>query len=108
MTLYNMSQLSTGENIVEWLMIFNNFSEGVVFSGLAIGIVLLIFGVMKLQNVETDTAIMAASFIGFLITALLWLIEWDSSRLVPTMIPFLLLVLTSVAAFMKILRGWLE
>lgn len=107
MTLYNVSELAEGSNIVEWIVIFNSWSDGIVFAGMSIAMVLVIFGVMKLQNVETDTAIISAGFIGFLITTLLWLIEFNGERLVPTLIPFMLLIITASAVFMKMIRDWI-
>ena len=106
MTLYNYSQLADGANIVDWILIFNGWSNSVLFSGIAISFVLLVFGLMKVQNVETDSAIIASSFIGFLVTGLLWLIQFEGLRLVPTIIPFLLIIICGVGVFMKMIRDW--
>jgi hypothetical protein len=107
MTLYNYSKLADGTNVVEWIVIFNDMSNGVVFTGVAIAFALLIFGLMKIQNVENDMAIIGASFLGFLVTGLMWLIEFEGSRLVPTIVPFVLLITTGIGVFMKMLRDWI-
>lgn len=104
--VYNYTQLTQGSNIVEWLVIFNSMSNGIIFSGIALSIVLIIFGVMKLQNIDTDDALIASGFIGFIITALFWLIQFNGQGLVPTIIPFGILLLTGSAFFMKMIRDW--
>ena len=107
MSLYDFSELGQGANIVDWLVIINSWSNGTIFAGFTVAIVLLIFGVMKLQQVETDNAVISAGFIGFLISGLFWLIDFNGMRLVPTIIPFLLIIITGIGLFMKMIRDWL-
>lgn len=107
MSLYNMSELTQGSNIVEWMVIFNNMSNGIMFGGLSIAIVLVLFGVMKMQKIETDIALIGSGFTGFLVTGLMWTIEFNGMRLVPTIVPFMMMIIVATALFMRIIRDWI-
>jgi putative copper export protein len=100
--IYNVSQLSSGTNIVEWLVIINDWTGGIVISAFILSIVLLMFSIMKMNNVETDDALIATGFIGFLITGVAWMVRFADIGLVPTIVPVMCMIACGVGVALKI------
>lgn len=108
MTTIPYENLKNGSNIIEWILIINSWSNGMlgfVFFSL---FPILLFAIFKQNNAETETALIASSFIGFLISGLAWLIRWNGYILVHTSLPIFLITLCGIAVIIKITRGWLN
>lgn len=108
MTTIPYETLKTGSNIVEWLLIINSWSGGMLGFLFFSLITILLFAIFKFNNAGTEDAIIAASFIGFLVSGLAWLVRWNGYILVHTSLPVFLIVLCGIGIILKISKGWLN
>ena len=104
--VYNTSALTEGSNIVEWALVINSWTGGVLFSGFVIVGSLITFTISyKASGDSTSTAMITTGFIWGIIAALLWVIQWNNFSLLPTAIPVLYGFLLGVGAVLHVLRG---
>ena len=105
MTIYNLSGLESGTNIVHWMLWINSWTDGILAIVLIIGGALVTFAVSRLFQIDMEDAFIASTFIWGLISALVWVIEWNGLRFIPTLIPILFFVFCGIAVLGKMIRG---
>lgn len=104
--VYNVTALAEGTNIAEWALIINSWTGGALFSGFVIVGSLITFTISyKASNDSASVAMITTGFIWGLISALLWVIQWNSYTLLPTLIPLLYAVVLGIGALLHILKG---
>jgi len=100
---YNISELTQGTNIVEWIIIMNSWANGHPLGVFFVVFSLVILGVMTGAGVRFLNALIATSFISFLITLLMWAARFAGEALIPTFYPFIFGAFLGFAAFAKIM-----
>ena len=88
---YNLSLLSNADGWVEYMLVFNYWSEMVWFTGIVFVFTLIIFTVSKYNLVPTPESLAYASFFGFIVSSLMWLFTYAGSHAVYTFIPVMYL-----------------
>lgn len=90
-------ELTQGTNIAEWLIIMNTWSGGLLATGLVISISILLFSVMKKNNIQTEQAIATASFATFCIATAMWAMTYDGMVLLQSWVVVVYLLITAIA-----------
>lgn len=106
--IYNYTELRNGTNIVDWLVIMNGWSNGILFNALFVTIFILIFSVARWQDVEFESALILTGFAGFLISIFAWLIRFNGVGLVDGSLPIVMAILTGIGLILKMTSGWLK
>jgi hypothetical protein len=100
---YNVTELTQGTNIMEWMIIMNSWANGHPLGVFIVIVSLIVLGVMTGAGVRFINALIATSFISFLITLLMWAARFAGDALVPTFYPFVFGGFLGFAAFAKIM-----
>jgi hypothetical protein len=103
--MYNVTQLTSGTNIVEWSLVINSWTSGTLFAALVILGAFITFSIMRYANNPTTVCMMSTGFIWGIISSLLWVVQWQGLTLLPTAIPILFGILGGVGALMHLIRG---
>ena len=99
--IYNISSLVESSNLAEWVLILNGWSSELLFTGLAIGMVLVLFGIMTATGNSVPVSFTAACYLGLFISWLMWLLgQYYGISAIPILIP---IMLTTFAAIGSIL-----
>lgn len=104
--VYNVTALVEGRNIAEWALIANSWTSGTLFAAFVIAGSLITFTISYKASGDSPTvAMITTGFIWGLISALLWVIQWNSYTLLPTVIPLLYGTLLGLGALLHLTRG---
>lgn len=106
--IYNTSELLTGTNAAEWLLIINNWSGGLIIATGVIATALLVLGIMLKSDVPLEDALAATCFVMFLVSGLLWIIQFNGLRAMPTALVVVFGLFMALAVFFKVVRGWMQ
>lgn len=105
---FELADLKQGSNIMEWFIILNNSYGGHPIGIAFILAISIIFAVMISSNVKYLQAAIATSFLGFLITGLLWVARFEGQSLIPTFYPVLFIFLLGLSIILKITENVLK
>jgi len=105
---YNLTLLTETQNIAHYLLIVNHYTNGIVGNGIGVLVFLLLFGIMRFNNIQTLESFTAASFLSMLITIFMWLITWNGLILINTFLPVLFSLMTGIGIVMMITKGSLN
>lgn len=103
--IYNISELSTKTNFAEWLLIANSWTNELLFTGLAIVIVIVLFGIMISTKKDIAIAFTAANFLGLFISWLMWLLGmFYNIQAIDILIPIIMTIFAAIGAIMLMIR----
>jgi len=100
---YPIQELKNGSNFVEWLIIINSWGNGHPLGVFSIIVCLVLIGVMTGAGVRFEKALVATSFVSFIISMLLWAARFEGLTLLPTFYPFVFGLMLGVGCFMLIM-----
>jgi len=105
---YNLTLLTDAHNVAHYILIINSYTGNVIGNGLGVLIFLLLFGIMRFNNIATLEAFTAASFLAMLITIFMWLITWNGLILINTFLPVLFSLMTGIGIVMLVTKNSLN
>lgn len=105
--IYNTTMLAEGTNIMHWLLVVNSWTGGALGGTFIVGGVAVSFAISRWFDVDTEVAIASSCFIWGLIATLLWAVQWNGLRFVPTLFPILLFAGCGIALFARSIKGWM-
>lgn len=98
--MYNYTALIEGTNIVEWSLIFNNMAGGFLITMLVVIGSLITFMLSSRATQRNSVGFITTGFIWMMISSLLWVIQWEGLRLLPTFVPVVYAILFGLGLFM--------
>jgi hypothetical protein len=98
----NLSTLTDGSNIAEWVVIIDSWSNGLLMGGLLLILALIIFSISKASGTEEVKAFMGTAFVMFLISTVGWFVRVGTLQLVQTFMPMFFLFMTGIAIVLAV------
>lgn len=98
---YDLTLLK-GASMLDWFLIANYWTDGILFIGISIMTALIVFAISKYSNNATSNCLISSTFAGFFVSLFFWLMKFQGVSSVPTYIPFLFASLLGVAVLLKI------
>lgn len=99
--VYDLTLLH-GASMVDFILIANFWTGKILFIGLSLLTVLIVFAISKYSNQPTSNAFISSLFSGFFIALFMWLLKYNGEPSIPTYIPFIYAVFLGVAILMKV------
>jgi hypothetical protein len=98
-------QLADANNPVEIFLISNQFVDGLLFTIIVMLIMFVVYITAKSQGVETISSMIGATFTGFVLSSLFFVMQWNNLPGVPIAVPIIMLTLTATFIGLKIWKG---
>jgi len=98
---YDLTVLN-GASMLDFFLIANYWTEGILFTAIAVMTAMIVFAIAKYSNQTTTNAMVGASFSGFFVALFFWLLPFQSQPSISEYIPVLFAVLLGVALLLKI------
>ena len=106
---YNVSELAVNPSLVHYLVVFNNWSDGLLFILLVFAPVLIAFFALQRVNKDVpDTNALAASVFGTFLSGVLFLIQFQGERLIGSGLFSIFLGTTIIILFLRIVKDFLR
>jgi hypothetical protein len=103
--IYNISELTGKTNFAEWILIANGWTNELLFTGFAILIVLVLFGIMITTKNDIAVSFTAANFLGLIISWLMWLLGMVYNvTAIDIIIPIIMTIFAAIGAIMLMIR----
>jgi hypothetical protein len=99
---YDLTLLDSG-SFVDNILVFNYWTQGILFTGFIVAIVLIVFAVARYGNVPTLNAFISTFFASLIISIMFWLFRFNGEPAVPTLVPIMLLFALGGAIVMKVM-----
>lgn len=103
--IYNISELSTKTNFAEWILVANTWTNELLFTGFAVLMVLVLFGIMVSVKKDIAVAFTASNFMGLFISWLMWLLGMVYNvQAIDIIIPIIMTLFAAIGAIMLMIR----
>lgn len=102
---YDMTLLNSGTSIIDTILVFNYWSDGILFSGLLIVFAFIVFSASRYADVELENAMMYATFFGAVVGALGWLFRFQNTPAIPTLLPIMFTFFLGGSIIYKLMKG---
>lgn len=97
---YNLTEITRGSNLAEWLIGLNSATGGVMMIALVVGFTVLLYGLAVVRNYSSMYALSFSTFFGFVLSTLLWLMRYDGLGLINSSVPVIYLLLFGFSLIM--------
>lgn len=94
--------LLRGADIIDYMLVANYWTDGILFTGIVILTSLLVFAIAKYSQQPTLNAMMGAFFSGFFIALMFWLMPFNGQPSISTYIPFIYAIFTGIVVLLKV------
>jgi len=88
---YNLTLLANANSWVDYMLVFNYWTEAIWFTSIVFVLTIIMFTVAKYNLVPTPESLAASSFFGFVLSSLFWLFTYAGNHAVYTFIPIMYL-----------------
>jgi len=98
-------ELASANNPIEAFLVANQFVGGLLFGVIVMIIVFVVYISAKNGGADTISSMIASTFTGFLLSSLLFVLQWNGLPGVPVALPIIMLLLTATFIGLKIWRN---
>lgn len=103
--LYNMTLISNADSMIDQVIIFNYWSQGLLFGGIIVAFAFILFSGAKYAERSTLESVIYTGFFGSLVSIPFWVFRYLGEPAVPTIIPVFFIFLLGGAVVVKLLQG---
>jgi hypothetical protein len=102
---YNITLLSQGTSVLDTVLVFNYWSDGILFGGLLFVFVFIILAGTRYAEIELENSLIYASFFGAFVGMLGWVFRYQGVPAIPTFIPILFIFILGFSIVFKLMKS---
>lgn len=103
--MFDVESLADGTNIIEWMIIINSMTGGMLFTAMIVIGSLITFTISMRSTKVASVATITTGFIWMIISVLLWVIQWNSLTLIPTSLPVIYGIILASGMLMHVVQN---